>query len=244
MQVRGEALVLGSDLGYSVLTKWTATVRLRVTAPGLDPTVIIHTCEVERGKDLVDGFVVPVYVDPADLQSLRIAWSDVPTIESRIADRDPAIFDPEGTWRKTRISVGESDLHTPWGRGLIEGWPAHPLPEGRQPATAMVLARSADPRPHLGPDAVFSPPGGGFEGKISYGVNDYRGWLLLCVLPELSERFAAFIRTTIRPDRLAPLLPVGLNPRQPGDLAILWTHVPVVDKRSVSDPDHGIRSVP
>lgn len=231
MHVRGEALVLGSDLGYSVLTRWTATIRLRVSAPGLEPTVVIHNCLVERGKELVDGFVLPVDLESDDPQSVRIAWDEVPTIEARIADRDPAILDPEGTWRRTRALAGEPDRYPPWGRGLIDRWPATPLPEGRRPAAAWVLARSADPRPHVGADSVFVPPGmREFDGKVSYGVNHYRGWLLLCVLPEHSERFAAYIRTAIRPDRLEPVLPVGLNPHQPGDLAILWDLVPANDR--------------
>jgi hypothetical protein len=227
MRVRGEALVLGSDLGYSVLTRWTATVRLRVTAPGIEPAIVIHQCLVERGRELVDGFVVPVDLDSADPQTVQIAWADVPTIESRIADRDPAILDPEGTWRRTRAIAAEPDRYPPWGHGLFDQWPTTPLPEGRWPAAAWVIARSADPRPHVGPDAAFVPPGmREHEGKVSYGVNHYRGWLLLCVLPERGERYAAYVRTAIRPDRLAPVLPVGLNPKQPGDLAILWDLVP------------------
>lgn len=227
MRVRGEALVLGSDLGYSVLSRWTATVRLRITASGLEPAIVIHHCLVERGKALIDGFVVPVDLYPDDPSSVRIAWDQVPTIEARIADRDPAILDPEASWRRTRAIAGEPDRFPPWGHGLFDRWPPTPLPEGRRPATAWVLARSADPRPQVGSDAVFAPPGmREFEGKVSYGVNHYRGWLLLCVLPEHSERFASYVRTAIRPDRLAPVLPVGLNPRQPEDLAILWDLVP------------------
>ena len=41
-----------------------------------------------------------------------------------------------------------------------------------------------------------------------------------------SERFAAYVRTGIRPAYFAPVLPVGINPADPDDLEIMWSYAP------------------
>ena len=132
-----QALARGGRLRVSTMTWWTATVRLLVSAAGRRPALVTHRCVVERGRDLMDGFTIPVDVDRDDARRLAIRWDEVPTISERIAGRDPAIFDPEGSWRRTRHAetAGRRRLgEPPWGGGRMHGWPpADPLPNGRQP---------------------------------------------------------------------------------------------------------------
>jgi hypothetical protein len=228
--VRGQALVVSADCGYSVMSWWTATIQLLVSVAGRRPTLVSHRCVVERGKDLVDGFTVPVDVDRHDPRRLTIRWDEVPTISERIAGHDPAIFDPEGSWRRTRHaeSGGRDRIpEPPWAGGRIVGWPPQdPLPNGRQPGTAWVIGHSADPRPQMLGGEFMAPGGYQFGGKVSAGPRAYVGWLLACVLPEYSERYATYVRTSIRPAYFAPVLPVGINPVDRDDLEIMWSYAP------------------
>jgi len=226
-----QALVVAADCGYSTMTWWTATVRLLVSVAGRRPALVTHRCVVERGKDLIDGFSIPVDVDRDDPTRLAIRWDEVPTISERIAGRDPAILDPEGSWRRTRHAETGGRRRPgepPWGGGRMAGWPpSDPLPNGRQPGSAWVVGHSADPRPHMVGDEFTPSPDYAYGGKVSAGPRAYVGWLLVCVLPEYSERFATYLRTSIRPAYFAPVLPVGINPRDPNDLEIMWSYAPV-----------------
>lgn len=228
--LRGQALVLASDCGYSAMSWWTATVRLLVSVSGRRPVVVTHRCVVERGRELIDGFTVPVDVDRHDPTRLAIRWDEVPTIAERIAGHDPAIFDPEGSWRRTRHAENggrRGAVESPWGSGRIEGWPpVEPLPNGRQPGTAWVVGYSANPRAQMLGEEFMPPAGYQYGGKVSVGPRAYLGWMLVCVLPEYSERFAAYLRTSIRPAYFAPVLPVGINPQDPVDLEIMWSYAP------------------
>src|SRR5437868_8509270 len=98
-RVAGEALVLRGDSGYSALSWWTGGFWARVTVPGSEPAYVVHRCRIHRHKIPVPGFVLPVDVDPLDPEQLDVRWDEVPTIEERIANGDPAILDPEATWR-------------------------------------------------------------------------------------------------------------------------------------------------
>jgi len=61
--VRASALVIGGDSGISGTTSWLSLARLRVMIPDRPPVVVTHECMVDRGKELVEGFTIPIWVD-------------------------------------------------------------------------------------------------------------------------------------------------------------------------------------
>jgi hypothetical protein len=236
-RVAGEALVLRGDAGYSALSWWTSGFWARVTVPGSEPAYVVHRCRIHRHKIPVAGFVLPVDVDPLDPDSLDVRWDEVPTIEERVASRDPAIVDPEGTWRMVaearagRVEPvagisGAPPERPPWGDGRIDGWPpAEPLPGGRLPGTALVVERSLDPGGNRSGDD-YQLPVSPYGGVVADGIHDYLGWLLLCVVPASGSRYGVHVRKSLRRGHLGPVLPVAIHPEKPEDIDIPWRYSP------------------
>jgi hypothetical protein len=98
--ISASAVVVEGNSGFSNLANWTGGYRLRVRVPGRDEYTVGHWGWIAREKQPVAGFGLPVMVSPVDPGVLRVEWDDAPTIEQRIAARDPAILDPENTWRR------------------------------------------------------------------------------------------------------------------------------------------------
>jgi hypothetical protein len=119
--------VLRGDSGYSALSWWSGGFWARVTTPGSEPAHVVHRCRIHRDKIPVRGCVLPVDVDPRDSDRLEVRWDEVPTIEERIANRDPAILDPEGTWRIVAKARGSGIEPAP----ALSGGPPGGLPAAR-----------------------------------------------------------------------------------------------------------------
>jgi hypothetical protein len=230
--VHASALVVDGDSGISGTTSWSSLARLRVMIPDRPPVAVTHECMVKRGKELVEGFTIPIRVDPADPAKLEIIWDEVPTIEQRIADRDPAILDPEGTWERLRadqfanLPPSVPKPASPWAEKTIEGWPpAEPLPKGRQPGTAWIIASSLDARNcQVGGDSVM-PPGRTHyrcSGPVSYGAHSFMTWLLARINPQYGEPYGAYWRTNAVRWRFSSVLPVALTPNDPTDIDVCW----------------------
>jgi len=232
--VRGEALVLSGDPGISGATQWTSLAVLRVTVPSQPPTKVRYECMVDRHKELVDGTTVPVMVDPRDPNKLSIVWDEVPTIEERIANRDPVILDPVGTWKKLHVAPegmpAAAAQPEPWADGTIANWPpADALPKGRQPGTAWVLAHSEDARACMSGEDSFMPLGRthySYKGTMSYGPHAYMSWVLLRVNPQYADPYGAYFRTKIVRWRYHAVLPVSINPEDPNDIEFCWDAAP------------------
>jgi hypothetical protein len=235
--IAGQALVLRGDSGYSALSWWTSSVWLRVSAPGVPPAYVVHRDRFHRDRAPVRGFVLAVDVDPNDWQRLQIRWDETPTIAQRIADGDPAILDPEGTWRRVTEARGDQlepssgmsrapAAEQPWGDGRIDGWPpSEPLDGGRLAATALVVARSDDPgRPSANNDYIL--PCSPFGGLVADDLHSYTGWLLLCVIAPSGSRYGVHVRTSLRRGHLGPVLPVAIHPDKPDDVEIPWRYAP------------------
>jgi hypothetical protein len=231
--VRASALVIGGDSGIAGTTSWLSLARLRVMIPDRPSVVVTHECMVERGKELVEGFTIPVRVDPADPDTLEIIWDETPTIEQRIADRDPAILDPEGTWESLRanqfakLPPSVAKPASPWAEKAIEGWPpAEPLPDGRQPGTAWIVASSLDARicAQGGGDSLM-PPGRHHyrcKGPVGYGPHAFMTWLLARINPSYGEPYGAYWRTNAVRWRFSSVLPVALTPDNPTAIDVCW----------------------
>jgi hypothetical protein len=229
--VRGQALVTNGDTGYSATTAWTSRATLQVTVSGQPPVKVVHDCWVDRGKELIEGFTIPVDVDPLDTQHLTIPWDEVPTIQERIANRDPVIIDPEGTWhqlyRGQAVSSVLPDMPTPYGDGTVVGWPpTHELKNGKQPGTALVIAASEDAR---GQEDNMMPTGRhsySYRGMVSDGPQGYRGWVLLCVIPQYGERFGVYQRMLVIRQRFNTVLPVAIDPQDMSEIEVCWEDAP------------------
>jgi hypothetical protein len=231
--VRATALVIGGDSGISGTTSWLSLARLRVMIPDRPPVVVTHECMVERGRELVEGFTIPIQVDPAKPEGLEIVWDEAPTIEQRIADRDPAILDPEGTWERLRapqfakLPPSVPPPASPWAEKTIVGWPpAGPLPNGRLPGTAWVVTSSLDARNCAsgGGDSLM-PPGRHHyrcKGPVSYSSHSFMTWLLVRINPQYGEPYGAYWRTNAVRWRFSPVLPVALKPEDPTSIEVCW----------------------
>ena len=227
--VSAQALVVRGDPGYSAMSWWSASIKLQVAVPGKEPLLVEHDGNVIREKTPVAGSVLPVDVERDDPTQVRIRWDEVPTIEQRIADRDPLIFDPEGAWRFVlEADPRQAEAKPAWGNGALPGWPSSDaLGHGRKPGTALVIAHSWDPGGNV--SGGFAPPHAGrysFGGTIETGLHTYLGWLLLCVNPYDGERYGLAVETKIRRDRFGPVLPLAIHPDQPGDIDIVWESAP------------------
>jgi hypothetical protein len=227
--VSAEALVLRGDAGYSAMSWWSASIRLQVTVPGVAPTIVEHECNAVREKTPLVGSVLPVEVERDDPTQVRIRWEAVPTTEERIANRDPLIFDSDGTWRVVLAAdPSQAERKPSWGNGALPGWPSNEgLRQGRSAGTALVIAHSGDPGGNI--DTGFSPPGVGrysFGGTIETGLHTYLGWLLLCVNPYDGERYGLALEIKVRRDRFGPVLPVAIRPDRPADIEIQWDVAP------------------
>ncbi|HEY2769455.1 MAG TPA: hypothetical protein VGI87_02760 [Solirubrobacteraceae bacterium] len=235
--IAGQALVLRGDSGYSALSWWTSSVWLYVTAPGLAPAYVVHRDRLHRDRAPVRGFVLPVDVDPHDVQRLRIRWDETPTIAQRIADSDPAIVDPEGTWRRVAEARGDEvepssgmsrrpATEPPWGDGRIDGWPpSEPLDGDRVASTALVVVRSGDPGRPSGP-SDYMLPCSPYGGLVADDLHSYTGWLLLCVLAPSGSRYGVHMRASLRRGHLGPVLPVAIRRDKPDDVEIPWRYAP------------------
>ncbi|MGA8337791.1 MAG: SHOCT domain-containing protein [Solirubrobacteraceae bacterium] len=243
--VSGEALVLTSDAGFSALNWWTPTASLHVTVPGRKAFYAESRCRVHRDKGLIAGVVLPVTVSSDDPPRVAVRWDEVPTIQQRIANRDPAILDPEGTWRTlaaaraASVSVSPPRLASgvavepPWRSGRIEGWPSvERLADGRRPGIALVVSRSGDPGGYRSGDD-WHLPHQPYGGTIYDGIHDYLGWLLLCVVPESGSRYGVHIRLRLRRGHLGPVLPVAVHPEKPHDVEIPWRYAPDMVRAAV-----------
>jgi hypothetical protein len=227
--VPAQALVVRGDPGYSAMSWWSASIKLQVAVPGQEPVLIEHDGNVIREKTPVAGSVLPVDVERDDPTQVRIRWDEVPTIEQRIADRDPLIFDPEAAWRFVlEADPRQAEAKPAWGNGALPGWPSSDvLDHGRKAGTALVIAHSWDPGGNVA--GGFSPPHAGrysFGGTIETGLHTYLGWLLLCVNPYDGERYGLALETKIRRDRFGPVLPLAIHPERPGDIDIVWESAP------------------
>jgi hypothetical protein len=235
-RVAAEALVLGTDPGFSAMSWWATRASLQVTVPGSAPLYVEAACTVHRHKSLVAGTVLPVDVDPSAPDRLSVRWDQVPTLEERIEKRDPAILDPEGTWPTVAAAAdaspgapgvsGSAAERHPWSDAELRGWPPpEPLAGGRLPGKALVVSCSVDPAGYRsGSDWVF--PVHRYAGTIVDRGHDYLGWLLLCVIPDAGERFGVHVRKTIRRGREGPVLPVSIDPEKPTDVEIPWKYAP------------------
>jgi hypothetical protein len=145
--VAAEALVVRGDPGYSAMTWWSARILLRVAVGGQEPVFVTHECNVVREKTPLAGMVLPVDAQRSDPSVVRIRWDEVPTIEQRVASRDPLILDPESVWRTVlEADPRQTDQKPTWGDGRVAGWPPiDELRDGCQPGTALVVAHSGDP---------------------------------------------------------------------------------------------------
>lgn len=230
--------MLASDAGFSALSWWTPTASLQITVPGRPAYYAETRCRVHRDKGLIAGVVLPVSVSADDPQRVSIRWDEVPTIEQRIADRDPAILDPEGTWRTVAparsgfvsaspsLVGGRAPAEPPWGSGRIEGWPpAEPLADKRRPGIALVVSRSEDPGGYRSGDD-WHLPSQPYGGTIYEGLHEYLGWLLLCVVPESGSRYGVHVRMRLRRGHLGPVLPVAVHRQRPQDIEIPWRYAP------------------
>jgi hypothetical protein len=236
--VSGEALVLRGDTGYSALSWWTSTAWLRVTVPGAAPAYVVHHGRFHRDKAPVRGFVLPVDVDRGGPERVRVRWDDAPTIEQRIAERDPAILDPVGTWQHVADARGEQvepsagmsrvpPTEPPWGSGRIDGWPPfEQLDGGRVPGVALVVARSEDPGGNRSGTDDYNLPCSPYSGTVADSLHGYLGWLLLCVIPPSGSRYGVYMRKSLRRGHLGPVLPVAIHPDKPDDIEIPWKYAP------------------
>jgi hypothetical protein len=236
--VSGEALVLRGDSGYSALSWWTSTVWLRVTVPGAPPAYVVQSDRFHRDKAPVRGFVLPVDVAPDDPQRIRIRWNDAPTIDQRIADRDPAILDPVGTWQRIADARGDRvepssgvsrqpPSEPPWGEGRVDGWPPPvPLDGGRVPGVALVVARSEDPGGNRSGTDDYNLPCSPYSGTVADSLHGYLGWLLLSVIAPSGSRYGVHVRKSLRRGHLGPVLPVSIHPDRPDDIEIPWKYAP------------------
>jgi hypothetical protein len=124
--VSGTALVVDGNPGFSNLANWTGGYRLQVRVPGRDPYKISHSGWIIREKHPVLGFELPVTVSEADPSVLRVEWDQAPTMDERIAARDPAIVDPEATWRRVApmqfIPAGASKDQIAHVRGMVAAY--------------------------------------------------------------------------------------------------------------------------
>jgi Short C-terminal domain len=242
--VAGEALVLTGDSGFSGMTSWLSLTDLLVTVPGQAPVKVSHECMVDRDKELIAGLTVPVDVNPADLAQLTIRWADVPTIDERVANRDPLVFDPESSWRTVEETwhalVPQRPVQpTPWGGGRVDGWPpGQPLPGGRQPGTAWVISDSEDAEYFRG--APMGRTHYQYKGELSYGPHRYLTWLLLLIIPQRGERYGLRMRTEVVRWRFSPVLPVSLDPDAPADIQFCWDDAANVAHLITDELDAGV----
>jgi hypothetical protein len=228
--VSAEALVVRGDPGYSAMSWWTASLRLHVTVPGQEPSFVEHECNAVREKTPLAGSVLPVEVERDDPTQVRIRWEDVPTVDERIANRDPLIFDPDSAWRAVlEADPTQSDQKPSWEDGQPVGWPAiGGLRHGRRAGTAHVIAHSGDPAPNMYGDD-FSPPGRNrysYGGTLDTGWHTFLCWMLLCVTPEDGDRYGLQLQMKVRRDRFGPVLPVAIHPTDPADIEIPWDYAP------------------
>jgi Short C-terminal domain len=228
--VSAQALVVRGDPGYSAMHWWSASLRLQVTVPGQEPSFVEHECNAVREKTPLAGMVLPVEVERDDPTRVRISWEDVPTVDERIANRDPLILDPESAWRAVLdVDRTRSEYKPSWGDGQLAGWPASDgLRHGRSPGTALVIAHSGDPAGYAS-DGGFSPPGRNrysYGGTVETGWHTFLGWMLLCVIPQDGDRYGLQLQTKVRRDRFGPVLPVATHPTDPADIEIPWDYAP------------------
>ena len=236
--VEAEALVLSSDCGFSAMSWWVTTAHLLVTVPGRAPAFAAVGCTVHREKSLLAGSVLPVLIDPAEPERLKISWEDVPTIDQRIVAGDPVILDPERSWQSLDASrraapaalwgasVGPPSDGPHWGDGRIEGWPPREGPgRGRRAGTALVVASSIDSRGYRSGDDWHFPISR-YAGTIYDTPHEYLGWLVLCVVPESGRRYGLHVRKMLRSTRLGSVLPVAIDPDDPADVEIPWLFAP------------------
>ncbi len=230
--VAASALVVRGDPGYSAASWWTASLLLRVTAPGLRPVLVEHECRATREKTPFTGLTVPVAIEREDPTQVRIRWNDVPPLERRIAERYPSILSPRSAWRDVLdADPSQADRMPDWGEGEVANWPVGAtLRWGRCAGTAIVLGHSWDPAPYTSGNG-FGFPGPRpyrYGGRIRTSETGFLGWLLLLVIPPEGDRYGVHLRTMIRRDRLAPVLPVAIRPSQPTDIQIAWDDAPEV----------------
>jgi hypothetical protein len=158
--ISGRALVLRGNAGFSNLHNWTGISQLRVSAPGRDDFTVGHLSWIVRDKHPVRGFEMPVTLNRDDPSDLRIEWDSAPTMEERIAKRDPAIFDPEGTWRRVAPML---EMQEGSGREAIEA--ARDRAAQLLPASSVILEDLQDAATRGDPSHYAVTPFD--QGKIS-----------------------------------------------------------------------------
>ncbi len=79
--VPGEAMVtLANDPGKVDALITRATIKLVVSAEGLEPTAVEWTGNIPKHKWPQEGVVIPVMVDTANPEEVEIDWSDAPNV--------------------------------------------------------------------------------------------------------------------------------------------------------------------
>jgi hypothetical protein len=146
--VAATALVVSGNSGYSDLANWTGSYRLQVTVPGREPYLVEHTSWIIREKHPVPGVQLPVTVSRTDPNELRVEWDRAPTIDQLITANDPAIVDPERTWRRleplAHLFVGTDQARLESARNAMQSY----LPANSvllQDVDRMVGTGSSDP---------------------------------------------------------------------------------------------------
>jgi hypothetical protein len=230
--IAAEALVVRGDPGYSAMTRWSARVLLRIAVGGGEPVFVTHECTVVREKTPLAGMVLPVDVERSDPTVVRIRWEEVPSIEQRLASREPLILDPESVWQTVlEADPRQADQKPAWGDGRVADWPSiNELGHGRQPGTALVVAHSGDPEGCFFAGNFVAPHRDTYSsgGTVETRPHKFPGWLLLCVIPQDGQRYGLQLQTMIMREHLAPVLPVAIDPSKPADIEILWDSAPEV----------------
>jgi hypothetical protein len=62
---------------------------------------------------LVEGMTVPVSIDPANPNAFEIDWTNVPSIQDRVASHDPSLLDPMAARLKNWDALAAAGFHEP-----------------------------------------------------------------------------------------------------------------------------------
>src|SRR4051794_17834727 len=112
--VRGTATVVSSSMPPDNATSSNCKLRLTVTVPGREPYNVDHTCLVKLSKWPWPGTTLPVSVDPAKPDHLRVEWDEVLTSQEELDARYP-VYGADGA------ASAATPGGTPGGAGAAGG---------------------------------------------------------------------------------------------------------------------------